>query len=394
MTGRREEAVARAWRVVEELAATIGARVAGSEAERRAAELIAEELRARGLAVRLWPFRYVGWEPVGRPRVEVVDAAGNRRALSCAPMAYTDSTRAGGEQGRLVPAGICELVPGLLEWPRFAVERDGRARAFLAVVPDGAARPFPRPERQLLLEPIVIVGSDEFAPIAEQLAAGAALEATVETHGRYVSGRESVNVIAELPGRTDEVVVVSGHYDSVAGTPGAGDNASGVAGCLALAELFSARDLPRTLRFIAWGAHELGLLGSQAYVQELAQRRQLDRIAAALALDILSDGDRLGLWVGPEAFASEVDALVASASTPLPIERFPRGRGETDSWSFAERGIATAMLLTLPYAHFHLPTDTPENNDPRLFAFSVVVAERVVEHVLARPVDRSHAVSS
>jgi hypothetical protein len=74
----------------------------------------------------------------------------------------------------------------------------------------------------------------------------------------------------------------------------------------------------------------------------------------------------------------------ASLPRRFPLELFPRGRGETDSWSFAERGIDTAMLLTLPYAHFHLASDTIANNNRELFAFSVEVARRLIEHLLAR----------
>jgi Peptidase family M28 len=339
----------------------------------------------RGLDVIQRSFRWVGWAPISQPRVEITLGDGSRRQLHTAPMAYTDSTPKGGVVGQLTPAGVCELVPGLLEWPRYAVERDGVPLAFIAVVPDGQARPFPRPERQLLLEPIVIVGSDEFADIADRCERGETLEATVESRGRYVPGNTSANVIAELPGDSSETIVVSAHYDTVAGTPGAGDNASGVAGCLALAEHFAGNPLPKTLRFIAWGAHEFGLLGSQAYVQDLAQRGTLRPITAALALDILSDGDRLGIWIGAEAFASDVATWQSTFPDGFPIELFPRGRGETDSWSFAERGIDSAMFLTLPYSHFHLPEDTIDNNSRELFGFSVAVAQRVVEHLLARP---------
>jgi aminopeptidase YwaD len=234
------------------------------------------------------------------------------------------------------------------------------------------------------LQPIVIVGADEFAPIARRRERGESVSALVETHGRFTPGNTSLNVIAELPGDSPETIVVSAHYDTVAGTPGAGDNASGVAGCLALVEHFAGRVLPKSLRFIAWGAHEFGLLGSQAYVQELAQRGILHPVTGALALDILSDGDRLGVWVGDEAFATDVANMRASLPRRFPLELFPRGRGETDSWSFAERGIDTAMLLTLPYAHFHLASDTIANNNRELFAFSVEVARRLIEHLLAR----------
>jgi hypothetical protein len=383
-TGISAAAIERAWDFVGRLTSEIGARVAGTDAERAAASLIVAEYEERGLQVTRQPFRWVGWEPVGRPRVIIRKPDGTTSELATASMAFTGSTPSGGVSGRLVPAGTCELVPGLLEWPRYAVEVDGQPVAFVAVVPDGKVRPFPRPERQLLQEAIAIVGADEFATFAARCDRGEQLDATIETQGRFVEGNESSNIIAELPGDSPETIVISGHYDTVAGTPGAGDNASGVAGCLALAEYYSGKRPAKTLRFINWGAHEFGLLGSQFYAQDLAQRGQLSTISAALALDILSDGDRLGIWVGKAPFAAELAARRDALPNDFPIELHPTGRGETDSWSFAERGIDTAMFLTLPYAHFHLPSDSLENNDGALFAFSVRVAQRMVDQLLTR----------
>jgi hypothetical protein len=88
--------------------------------------------------------------------------------------------------------------------------------------------------------------------------------------------------------------------------------------------------------------------------------------------------------VGKPAFAAEFAAALAGAPGEFPIEQFPTGRGETDSWSFAERGIDTAMFLTLPYAHFHLPSDTIANQNRELFAFSVQTALRMVHQLLDR----------
>jgi hypothetical protein len=385
--GVTEHVIDRAWGDLRRLADEIGPRVAGTEGERLAADAIEAAFAERGIEVTRHEFRWVGWEPIGTPRVEVCLGDGSRRQVRTAAMSYTDSTPERGVHGALNPAGVCELVPGLLEWPRYAVEQDGVPVAFIAVVPGGRARPFPRPERQLLLEPIVIVGDDEFAAIADRCQRAEAVEATVTSQGQYVPGNASANVIAELPGESPETIVISGHYDTVAGTPGAGDNASGVAGCLALAEHYTGRTLPKSLRFIAWGAHEFGLLGSQAYAQDLAQRGRLQSITAAVALDILSDGDRLGIWVGDEALAAEVAALQTSFPPEFAVEVSPRGRGETDSWSFAERGIDSMMFLTLPYAHFHLPEDTVENNSRELFGFSIQVAHRMIEHLLARPAE-------
>jgi aminopeptidase YwaD len=382
MSAIEQSIVDRAWSVAGVLAADAHGRVAGTARERAAADAIVAAFQERGLAVQREPFRFVGWEAEGQPAVTLSWEGHEHVALPVSPMPYTGSTPPGGVSGRLVEAGVCELVPGLLEWPRYAVEdAEGRWQAFVAVVPDGPTRSFPRPERQLLLEPIVIAGSDAFAPVAEALAAGQTVHVTLTSQGRYVSGLESENIIAELPGSEPGVIVVSAHYDSVLNTPGAGDNASGVAGCLALAEYFTQHPVSKTLRFICWGAHEFGLLGSQYHLQERAQRRAPDEIEAAIALDILSDGDRIGVWSGDEVLSAELDDLLTPASEGYPVEQYPRGRGETDSWSFAERGIDTVMVLTLPYAHFHLPSDTIENNDPQLFRASLCLTEEIIRHL-------------
>jgi hypothetical protein len=88
---------------------------------------------------------------------------------------------------------------------------------------------------------------------------------TVERHA-FATG---VNVIgvrsgARLPG---ERVVVSAHYDSTPGCPGADDNASGVAGALEAARVLALQPHARTLVVACWDQEEAGLVGSRAYVQ-------------------------------------------------------------------------------------------------------------------------------
>ena len=71
-------------------------------------------------------------------------------------------------------------------------------------------------------------------------------------------GVEGFNVIAELRGtvKPDEIVVVGAHYDAEVKTPGADDNASGVAGMLELARRFAGRPMARTVRFIGFTNEE------------------------------------------------------------------------------------------------------------------------------------------
>ncbi len=102
------------------------------------------------------------------------------------------------------------------------------------------------------------------------------------------------NIEAELPGaRTpDEIVVVGAHYDSARGTPGANDNASGVAAVIALAHAFAARGMApaRTVRFVAFANEERPFfwfsgMGSLVYARQCKARRE--KIVAMLTPETL-----------------------------------------------------------------------------------------------------------
>jgi Zn-dependent M28 family amino/carboxypeptidase len=164
--------------------------------------------------------------------------------------------------------------------------------------------------------------------------------------------RRTRNVIAESRrGRSGNVVVVGAHLDSVQRGPGINDNGSGSAVILEIAEQI-ARTTPRNrLRFVWWGAEELGLLGSRHYVRTLspAARRQ---IALYLNADM----------VGSPNFARFVydgdadRAPSGSAAVERVFTRYFRSRGleyrETglgggsDHASFADAGIPVGGLFT------------------------------------------------
>ncbi|HZB48627.1 MAG TPA: M28 family peptidase, partial [Mycobacteriales bacterium] len=98
--------------------------------------------------------------------------------------------------------------------------------------------------------------------------------------------RTDVNVIAELPGRNaDNVVMAGAHLDSEVLGPGINDNGSGSAALLETALTMAKVTPENTLRFAWWGAEESGLVGSTAYVEGLSAA-ELDRIALYLNYDM------------------------------------------------------------------------------------------------------------
>lgn len=90
-------------------------------------------------------------------------------------------------------------------------------------------------------------------------------------------GKTYYNIIAEVKGAQDEkegILVIGAHYDTVIGTPGADDNASGVAGLLELARLTVLKPIKRTVHFVAFSLEEPPVfmtrhMGSYAYAKSL-----------------------------------------------------------------------------------------------------------------------------
>lgn len=94
------------------------------------------------------------------------------------------------------------------------------------------------------------------------------------------------NIIGSLPGATQDeaVVIVDGHYDTVANSPGADDNGSAVAGVLEAARILSQYRFAKTIRFIGFDLEEAGLRGSRYYVEN---RNVEEDIQAVLNMEMI-----------------------------------------------------------------------------------------------------------
>lgn len=124
---------------------------------------------------------------------------------------------------------------------------------------------------------------------------GALGYAPVEQPFTYkVSGAShtSRNVVVTKPGTSAEQIIIGAHYDSVGVGRGAFDNASGVALMMELAGELKALTTPYTLAFVAFGAEEVGLKGSDAYFKSLSARDKADTVLM-INFDSVATGDRV-----------------------------------------------------------------------------------------------------
>jgi len=109
----------------------------------------------------------------------------------------------------------------------------------------------------------------------------------VQTHEFQWQGRPHQNLILDLPGLADPdapPVLVAAHYDSVPGSPGADDNATGVVVLLELARYFATHRGNHPIRLVAFDLEESGLVGSTAYATALHQTGQPLRLMLSLEM--------------------------------------------------------------------------------------------------------------
>ena len=104
----------------------------------------------------------------------------------------------------------------------------------------------------------------------------------------------SQNLIVDVKGKRAKTIIVGAHYDSTGdrfGSLGAIDNASGMAALLTLSARIKNKDLPYSVRLIAFGAEEVGLQGAKAYVRDAFDDR--GDVIAMVNLDTIIGGDKL-----------------------------------------------------------------------------------------------------
>lgn len=362
--------------LVEALAVGVGPRTAGSDAAARAAEVVADAFRELGLEPRFQEFDLVGYE-ADEPELEV---EGER--WPAGPCMYAHAFDGEGTVRRI---GASRAPVGDKKLPNFAVvDADGREVARLLTSPfSTGAIPFMSAHVHITTPPTAFVSVAD----SERLQDG--MRVRLKVGGRFLPGRRERNVIADIPGSEDGHVIVSAHYDSVWRGPGAIDNATGVEGVRRIGEALVGRELPRSVRLVAFAAEEIKLTGSRYYVDEASLRGELDAIAGVVNLDCIARGDKLTVLASPDALLGR--GVEAARNLGL-LDRYELetgpGTGGVDSHWFAERKVPAATILHFPYDEYHLPAESPELVDPSLMDDAVALALALVESQLTNPIPR------
>jgi hypothetical protein len=209
------------------------------------------------------------------------------------------------------------------------------------------------------------------------------------------------NVLAYLPGKTDEYVILGAHYDHLGrGTfdslapsligqihPGADDNASGTAGLLELARVLAPRkgQLDRGILFASFAGEELGLLGSAAWVKD--PTKPLDKAVAMLNMDMIGRIKDNKVFVGGVGTGSDFQKILdeARGDAPLKFEISQGGYSSSDHTSFVMKRIPVLFFFSGLHSDYHKPSDTWEKINSGSAAVLVNVVARAAVDLASEP---------
>lgn len=219
----------------------------------------------------------------------------------------------------------------------------------------------------------------------------------VKLHEFKVKARTHKNVVLKIPakdGKQRSPIIVGAHYDGVPGTPGADDNASGVAVLLELARFFSAHPAKRPLQLIAFDLEEPGWVGSEVYAKQLVD--QGEQVHLMLSLEMLGycqkepntqqyplpslsriypdTGDFIALVGNIPTIPKMLRLGRAMRRSGVPSHWLPAGwKGQfletlrrSDHAPFWDAGYPAMMVTDTAFLrnpHYHQPTDTIDTLD-------------------------------
>jgi hypothetical protein len=349
---------ARAMAHIRSLAA-LKSRTAGTSGESKAIRYVRQELRRSGLDIRIEPFPFTSYE-LDRAVLRVGGVSVQPSRIVFDP--DHGSADVSGDVAFVTPATVNrESGVGGLDLSQRVVVTTGEARYSRIAARQPAA--------------IVFVSDSEF----ERLKATGARAAELLIKGRVRTVTSANLVATPRNASADREIILSAHIDS-AGTPGAQDNASGVAVLLELARTLPGMDLPFRLRFVFFGAEEVGLFGSRAYLDR--HREDLQRCELVFNMDSVGGKD---IWIDMRDGVRNVPGVKGVSRQPR--ELFDKVRNDLKGrWTLLGREpespdvsnvppwLQTAILDSVHELGYPINQGRDASSDHRTFVEAGIVA--------------------
>jgi hypothetical protein len=205
-------------------------------------------------------------------------------------------------------------------------------------------------------------------------------------------GGKTANVLARLRGTEDPdlIYVVSSHFDSVAGGPGADDDTSGTAALLEAARMLSGMPLPATVIFASFTGEEAGLLGSREFVRQAGAQGL--KVVGALNNDMIGWGgesarmDNTIRYSNPGIRDIQHGAAFLFTDLILYDAKYYRSTDAAafyEAWGDIVGGIGSHPVLANP--NYHQPTDFLETINHRQVMETAKVTAATLVYLASSP---------
>jgi hypothetical protein len=200
------------------------------------------------------------------------------------------------------------------------------------------------------------------------------------------------NMIGYIPGKTDQVIVISAHYDHLGIVNheiynGADDNASGVAGLLYLAEYFMKNPPNNTLIFAAFDAEEMGLQGAKAFAAKPPVA--LGKIRLNINMDMISHNEKGELYACGTFKYPELKKFFAVGNpTPKvlfghddPKQGIDDWTNQSDQGAFNAKNIPFLYFGVEDHKDYHKASDEYKNINKVFFENAVNAIRDIVSNI-------------
>lgn len=355
---------------IKKFSATDNARITGFEGEKNTADYISKQFKDLGFDVTEQSFPVKAYKCSG---TEVNIIAPESKKISSQFLTFSMATPKEGITSDIVFGGMgteSELdndnVKGKLvlmkrggEFFRIKVDRAYAKGAVGAIFYDPNQE---QPIAATLVEPsnipAVSISKSEGESIEGILASGKPVKVTLKVDSE-TKDSTSKNIIARMKSKkqsSGQNIVVGAHYDGV-DTPAANDNASGIATLLETARVISSQELNCDINFIAFGAEEIGLVGSNYYVSTLTPKER-SSIIAMINLDMVGVGDTLKIHTMREDTKSLPADLAENCANKFNYKNERFAQESSDHVTFESIGIPTAYFEYGPDEEYHTDKDT------------------------------------
>jgi len=358
------------YNTIKTFSAADNARITGFEGEKNTAEFITKQFKDLGFDVKEQSFPIKAYRCLG---TEVDIIAPESKKVSSQFLTFSKATAKEGITADIVFGGMgtdSELENAKVKDKIVLMKRGGeffRVKTERAFKKGAVGAIFYDPNQEQLISatlvepsniPSVSILKSEADNITGMLASGKPVKVILKVDSESTDAI-SKNIIATMKSKkqTDgKNIVVGAHYDGV-NTPAANDNASGIATVMEAARVISKQKLDCDIKFIAFGAEEIGLVGSNYYVSSLTSE-EISNTIAMLNLDMVGVGDTLTVHTMNKNLKSLPADLAVSCMNKFNYKSARTEQENSDHVPFESAGIPVAYFEYGLDEYYHTDKDT------------------------------------